>query len=102
MWVYTLLTRQSGASVSVAIDGETVMTLPLDEDTTVELGSGDHTNTLVIENGEAYVSAASCPDHICMQEGRIRYDGEMIVCLPNKLVVTVVGGTSAGTDAVSQ
>lgn len=101
-WLFRTVTREEGARAEVTVDGELLMTLPLSEDTSVVLGEGAHTNTLVIENGTACVSAASCPDHVCMDRGAVRYDGETIVCLPNKLVVTIVGGERSGLDAVAR
>lgn len=101
-WLFRTVTREEGACAEVTVDGELLMTLPLSEDTSVVLGEGAHTNTLVIENGTACVSAASCPDHVCMDRGAVRYDGETIVCLPNKLVVTIVGGERSGLDAVAR
>lgn len=94
-------TRQTGGSVSVTVDGELVVELPLSEDTKVELGSGGHTNTLVIKNGTAQVTEASCPDQICVNQGAIRYAGESIVCLPHKLVVTIEGGQESGVDGTA-
>lgn len=102
VWACMLLTRHDDGYVSVSIDSEEVMRLPLDEDVSIVLGEGEHTNTLVIENGQAYISQASCPDHVCIHQGKISYDGQTIVCLPNKLVVTAAGGAQADVDAVSQ
>ena len=48
-------------------------------------------NILTIENGTARMSDSSCPDHICENKGKIKYVGQTIVCLPNKLTVTVTG-----------
>ena len=96
--LFLWLTRQSGGTVSVQIDGELVMELPLSEDRSLVLGEGDHTNTLIIEVGKARVAEASCPDRICVRQGAIQYAGESIVCLPHKLVVTVQGGASGGID----
>lgn len=96
------LSQQAGTSVEVTVDDEVLMTLPLREDTSVVIGEGDHTNRLVIENGEARVTEASCPDHVCMDRGAIHYDGETIVCLPNRLVIAVKNGADGGMDAVSQ
>lgn len=97
--VFLRLTRQDGGSVSVQVDGERLMELSLSEDTRIVLGSGEHTNTLVIENGAARVVEADCPDRICVNQGAVRYEGESIVCLPHKLVVTVEGGASNDVDA---
>lgn len=97
-----LFTRQGGGLVRVQIDGQTVMELPLDEDARVVLGEGERTNTLVIEGGAARVTAADCPDQICVNHGAIRYAGESIVCLPHRLVVTVEGGRGSGVDGTAK
>lgn len=94
-------TRQAGGSVSVTVGGELVMELPLDKDTRVELGGGERTNVLVIEDGAARVTEASCPDQICVHQGAVRYAGESIVCLPHGLVVTIEGGEQSGVDAIA-
>ena len=54
-------------------------------------------NLLIIKNGRAYVKDASCPDGICSSHSKIYRDGESIVCLPNRVVVTVV--SSSNDDA---
>lgn len=100
--LFLRLTRQDGGYVSVQIDGEPVMELPLSEDARIVLGEGGHTNTLVIENGAAQVVEASCPDQICVRQGAIRYEGESIVCLPHRLVVTVEGGQTNDVDAAAR
>ena len=99
--LFLWLTRQAGGTVAVQINGEPIMELPLSGDTRIVLGDGTHTNTLVIENGSARVVEANCPDQICVNRGAVRYDGESIVCLPHKLVITVEGGPSPDIDAAA-
>ena len=81
------LTRKDGATVTVTVDGVTVAEYPLAEDGVYTLNGGS--NILTIENGTARMSDSSCPDHICENKGKIKYVGQTIVCLPNKLTVTV-------------
>ena len=97
-WLYISLTRERGGEAVVTIDGEELARLPLGEDGQWVFESEGGENTLVIESGEAYISRASCPDHICVRQGRVSLDGETIVCLPNRLIVTIEGGESAETD----
>lgn len=100
--LFLWFTRQSGGYVSVQMDGEAVMELSLDKDIWIVLGEGERTNTLVIENRRARVVEASCPDQICVGHWPVRYEGESIVCLPHKLVVTVHSGLPAmDYDAVA-
>lgn len=77
--------------VVVSVDGKKIAEYPLKIDATYEL-SGSHlgTNTLVIKSGKAYISEASCPDKQCMKQGKIERAGEMLVCLPNRVVVKIV------------
>lgn len=83
------LMRKTGERVTVTVDGVTVGLYSLSEDGTYPLNGG--TNLLVIEDGAARMEEANCPDGTCVRTGRIRYTGERIVCLPNRITVTVVG-----------
>ena len=96
--LFLLVTRQAGGTARVQIDGETVLELSLDEDARIELGEAGHGNLLIIENGTARVAAADCPDQVCVRQGAVRYNGESIVCLPHKLIVTIEGGQGSGVD----
>ena len=87
-----LMFRAEGDSVEVRVDGQITAKYPLSVDRTVEIVTGkegEQHNLLVIQNGEARVSQASCPDGICAAHKPIHREGESIVCLPNKVVITV-------------
>lgn len=101
VWLWTYLTRSPGAMAVVTVNGEELMRLPLDEDSTTLIGEGEHTNLLVIRDGTVSVTQASCPDHVCIRRGEVAYNGETIVCLPNKLVVSIEGGAEGDVDVVA-
>ena len=79
----------SSAQAVVTVDGEEIGRYPLGVSGTFSLNGGS--NILVVENGEAWVSEASCPDKVCMGMGKISRNGEFIACLPNRLIVVVEG-----------
>ncbi len=92
--------RQTGTAVIVEQDGRETARYALTEDRTVKIeGTGGY-NILVIEGGEVWLSEADCPNHLCVKTGKIRYAGQSIVCLPHRLAVRIMGGTS-GLDAVT-
>ena len=78
-------------TVVVSIDGKKEAEYPINKDGTYLIyGSHLSTNKLVIKDGEAYIEEASCPDKQCMKQGKISKAGEMLVCLPNRVVIKIV------------
>lgn len=85
----------SGAYVVLEIDGQVVDTLPLDVDATREIETDNNgTNTLVIKDGYAKMIDANCPDGLCTNQKKISRNGESIICLPHKVVVSVIDDNS--------
>ncbi len=99
-YVLIINTRTEGNTVDVVVDGETVAEFPLDEDITYEIPNEYGSNVLVIENGEAYMIEADCPDQICVEHAGISKSGETIICLPHRIVIRVNGSDEAGVDGV--
>ena len=83
-------TKETGTTAVVRIEGSVVARYSLGQDGVYPLNGG--TNILRIENGLAWMQEANCPDHICMQQGKINKTGQVITCLPNLLTVTIEGG----------
>lgn len=107
IWKLVYLNGQdtdSDACVEVTIDGRDYGTYPLSKDDTIEIknGDGDVTNTLVIKGGVADMTSADCPDHLCVKQKAISKEGESIICLPNKVVVTVKSDMKSDIDSISK
>lgn len=84
--------RKEGDRVVVTVNGEEFGNYPLSEDTVVDIRTGENgqqLNRLVVKDSKAFVDTATCPDGICSDHKPISHDGESIVCLPHKVVVTV-------------
>ena len=70
----------------IALDGKS---LPL---TVTYEGPGGFSNTIEAEHGRIRVREAGCPDQVCVHQGWISDGTVPIVCLPNKLIIEIVGG----------
>ena len=93
------LSRRDGARVAVYVDGVRTASYPLDVDAEIRLEHDNGSfNLLVISGGTADVTDAGCPDKICVYMHPIRYDGESIICLPNRTEIRIEGGESSGPD----
>lgn len=56
------------------------------------------TNTITVGEGSIWVSVADCSNQTCVHAGKISHAGQTVICAPHKLVIKIVGETSA--DAV--
>ena len=86
----------------ITLDGGEYARLPLSEDTSLCISTDKGTNNVRISGGEVFVESADCPDQICVNHAHIRYKDETIVCLPHRLVITIVTDKEPKTDAISQ
>lgn len=101
--VYLFCFRSSGDTVKVTVDGKAYGTYSLNKNIAVDIYSGEDNsslNRLIIKDGKAYVEHATCPDGICVQHRPIFRDGESIVCLPQKVVITVIANNTDEPDIV--
>ena len=57
---------------------------------TLEDGSG--ANTVQVERGRIRISAADCPDQVCVKQGWISGGAVPIICLPHRLTIEIVDG----------
>ena len=98
--------KTPGGAAVVRVSGEITAAYALAEDRTVTIeGKNGGTNTLVIENGTAHLSEASCPDKLCVHQGTVSRAGQTIICLPNEVVIEIMGtdeGEEPSYDAISQ
>ena len=75
---------------------------PLNVDKEIEIEHrGEVVNKIVIEDGYCYMEEAECPDHLCIKQGKVNKSGQTIVCLPNRVVVTVVDSNNSDYDSVA-
>ncbi len=79
------------AQAVVTVNGKVYGRYPLDTDREIVIEQNGHMNTLEIADGAVRVKSADCPDKNCVHQGFITKGGEVIVCLPARLTVTLEG-----------
>lgn len=90
-----------GAYVSISVDGKSRGSYPLSIDRSIRIDSSEGYNIIEISGGQVSVSEADCPNGDCMRYGRISKTGQIILCLPHRLAVTIVSEEDGGPDAIS-
>jgi len=99
VWCVMRYAKRDDPTAEILLGGEVIKRLSLSEDCefVVKCDSGE--NTIIVENGKIRVSAADCPDKVCVRMGAISGGAVPIVCLPHRLEIRVVSAES-GFDAV--
>lgn len=94
VWLCVTLSKKEGEYAVVTVNGEEYgrYSLSSEEEIVIETERGK--NVIVIRDGYADIADATCPDGLCERQRRINETGESLVCLPNKVTVTVIGGDS--------
>ena len=102
---YKLYFNKSGKFVIIKVDGKVTASYPIDTEKNITItGVNGGKNILKIHNGKADMTAADCPDKTCVKKHSIMYEGETIVCLPHKVVVSIDNAShseEAAPDAVA-
>ena len=94
--------RGHGATVRITGDGGFEHLAPLGSDAMVEVEGPLGTTVIEVADGEARVLSSPCPHELCVKMGAVGTPGRAVVCVPNKVVVTVVGDGPAPIDAVTR
>lgn len=82
------MTKPTGSEVYIYKDGKLLEAVSLSVEKTVKI---DEHITVKISGGAAFVLKSDCKGQDCVKAGKISKVGEMIVCLPNKVVIKIVG-----------
>lgn len=94
--------KSEGSRVLITIDGIEDKVFDLSEDAIYKIQHEDgHWNTLEIKDGNVSMIDASCPDKLCVKHRSIHYNNETITCLPNKVVLKIIGGEESELDAIA-
>lgn len=80
-----LLCSKKGTKVVITQDRQQLFSGSLYYNQTLDLG----TNVVEIKNGKVDVVSATCKNQVCVNHKKITKKGEQIVCLPNKIVITI-------------
>ncbi len=76
-----------GHTVQIEVNGRPVYMLPIDKDRTVSVEGPEGKTVVEIKGHRLRVTKSPCHNKVCIQQGWI--ESGAIVCLPNRVVVTI-------------
>lgn len=86
--------NRDGKYISIQVNGEEVKQIIFDKKligSTIPIETEFGYNLIEIGDERVRVIDADCPDQLDVKQGYISKTGEIIVCLPNRLVIEIKG-----------
>ena len=99
IWAGAAGTPKALADVEIAVSGQVVHSTPLGQNFRFEAHGPLGKTVVVCQDGYVWVEDSCCPNKLCVKTGKVRTPGQVIVCVPNEVVVRIVGGSDV--DAVA-
>ena len=90
--VFYIITSKSNTehnTITVSIDGTVYKEFDLYQNQNYTIQTEQGYNVLQIQNHKATIIEADCPDQLNIKKKAVSHIGELIVCLPHKMVIEV-------------
>ncbi len=97
--MFSRLQSIRGDNVIIQVEGKNFSRFSLSENRTVKVYGPLGISILEIKNGKVRMFSSPCPDKLCVREGYISKPGQMIICVPNRVIVKIEG--RANLDALT-
>ncbi len=96
------LPKEEGSTVEVYRSGKLIGEFKMSDYSEISLVKEYGSLVLCITNESVCVLESDCPDKCCVKQGEIHYDGESIICVPQEIVVKIVGGNKSEVEEITK
>lgn len=99
LWlIITNFVKQDGEWAIVTYENKEILTISLNKDNVYTVKGANGDVVIEVHNHQIRVNEENSPYHYCSKQGYIAAKGESIICLPNKIVVKIVGESSVDVE----
>jgi len=93
---------EPGENIEIFISSELKGVYSLNENRTIELTENTGKIFIRIEDRMVWILETSCPHKICQRMGKKKKAQDMVICVPNEMVIRITGKTGGKIEAVTQ
>lgn len=83
--------RSAGHTAVITVDHQVVRELPLTRDIEITIQGAIGHSRLTVDGGRIRFTDSPCPGRYCIHSGWLSLTGQVAACLPNGIVVEVLG-----------
>lgn len=98
-YLFSRLQTVKGDTVIIQVDDKKFLKVSLSENGIVRVPGPLGISIVEIKNGKVKMLSSPCLDKLCIREGYISKPGQIIVCVPNRIILKIEG--RANLDALT-
>jgi len=84
--------KSSGHKVMIQVDGDIVSNLSLKGNKEkIVLDGMNGPFSIEIRDGQVRMTDSTCPNKLCVKMGWISQEGQVICCVPNRVILKIIG-----------
>ncbi|MBP3329839.1 MAG: NusG domain II-containing protein [Clostridia bacterium] len=88
-------------TAEIYFDGKITDTVNLSAKEEKKIVTGENGKTIIeAKDGKIYFSSSCCKDKVCVRSGELEKNGDFASCLPEKVIVKVIGEKKEQIDAI--
>lgn len=88
-------------TAEIYFDGKITDTVNLSAKEEKKIVTGENGKTIIeAKDGKIYFSSSCCKDKVCVRSGELKKNGDFASCLPEKVIVKVIGEKKEQIDAI--
>ena len=92
--------KKQAGQVQITVDGEEYGSYSLKDSVEIKVEVQNGYNIVKIDDGEARVTDADCPDLLCVKMHAISKENQVICCLPHRVVVRVISDINGEENSI--
>ena len=100
LFIYWGIDFSKGDLVVIEVNQNEAARLALTTDQKKEVKGPLGITEVAIKKGQVRIVKSPCKNKVCIKSGYIRYADRLVACIPNRVVVRIVGSMHRGVDAV--
>ena len=102
--IVSIAAMSEGSRVLITCGDELCFTAPLDQPRTLAIDGPLGQTKLVIDERGARILESPCPRKICVSMGEAKHTGDLLACVPNRILVHIDGssGKEVSYDLLSR
>lgn len=97
----TTIHRRPGTGASIETDGRRIALLDLSKNQVITIRGYLGNMDIQVQDGKIRVSSSPCKQKICQHSGYRSKAGDIIVCVPNKIVIRIISRNDKTLDLIT-